>query len=190
MGGTGQPALDAQHAGHGEAPDVGVEHAHGQASAARAAARFTVTDDLPTPPLPEAMRITLAPSGTEVFSGAADVPAGFGHGGAALVGVISVQRSRTSRTPGRDSTRATMSCWSWAQRAPGGGEGDRDLDGAVGRDLGAAGHAQVDDVAAQLGIDHPAQDGQHILGVGRCSATAAFYRSAPVKPGGGGTLPV
>ena len=46
--------------------------------------------------------------------------------------------------------------------------------------LGAAGHAQVDDVAAQLRIDHPAQDGQHILGGGK---VLGHRRILPVGPG-------
>ena len=44
----------AEHLGHREAVDVGVEHARRRSPAwASAMARLTVTEDLPTPPLPE-----------------------------------------------------------------------------------------------------------------------------------------
>ena len=55
---VGRP-LDAEHAGHREAVDVGVDDADPQPALRPAtAARLTVTDDLPTPPLPEATAYT------------------------------------------------------------------------------------------------------------------------------------
>ena len=71
------------------------------------------------------------------------------------------------------------------QRAAGGGERDGDVDRAVGPDLGVAGHAQVDDVAAELGIDHAAEHSPESSGGGgaACGPRARFYRSRPVKPG-------
>ena len=44
-----------------------------------------------------------------------------------------------------------------ADRAAGGGQRDDDLDPAVVADLDRANHAQLDDRAPQLGIDHGAQ---------------------------------
>jgi hypothetical protein len=48
------------------------------------------------------------------------------------------------------------------QRAAGGGQGQGDDDRAVGIDLRATGHAEVDHVGSQLGVDHAAQEVQHL----------------------------
>ena len=63
---SAEPAVDAEHAGDAEAPDVGVEHADREPRAASAVARFTVTDDLPTPPFPLATATTRVVAGTSV----------------------------------------------------------------------------------------------------------------------------
>ena len=75
--------------------------------------------------------------------------------------VISVQSSFTLRDAGqRSDPGADVALDLGPQRAAGGGEGDRDDDVAVvGSTVGAADHAEIDDVAAQLGVDHAAQDG-------------------------------
>ena len=79
--------------------------------------------------------------------------------------VISVQSSFTLVTPGSGADPgADVALDLGPQRAAGGGEGDRDDDVAVGVDGGALGHAELDDVAAQLGVDHAAQHGHHVLG--------------------------
>ena len=84
--------------------------------AARAAARFTVTDDLPTPPLPEATAMTRVVVGTAVsgadsftFQRARAMAWAFSSAS------ISVQSSFTPVTPGKDSTRATTSFLIWAR---------------------------------------------------------------------------
>ncbi len=84
--------------------------------AASAAARLTVTDDLPTPPLPEAMVMTRVVAGIMVsgafsltFQRALAMAAAFSSG------VSSVQSRVTLVTPGSDSTRARMSRWIWAR---------------------------------------------------------------------------
>jgi hypothetical protein len=160
--------------------------------AARAAARFTVTDDLPTPPLPEAMRITLAPSGTEVSSGRCVMfQRALAMAEVRWSGVISVQRSRTPRTPGRDSTRATMSCWSWARSGhPAVVRATVTSTEPLGATSAPRAMPRSTMSLPSSGSITPRSTDSTSSGVGRCSATAAFYRSAPVKPGGSGTLPV
>ena len=84
--------------------------------AAMAAARFTVTDDLPTPPLPEATSTTLVVGARAVSSGrwetlkrALPIAEDFSSW------VISVQSRVTLPTPGSDPTRARTSRWIWAR---------------------------------------------------------------------------
>ncbi len=50
-----------------------------------------------------------------------------------------------------------------AQRAAGHGEGDLDLHPASPGDADGRDHAQLDDVGAQLGIDHPPEGGAYPL---------------------------
>ncbi len=132
---------------------------------ARATARLTVTELLPTPPLPEATAMTRVVSGTAVagassrarsraramtarFWSASMTPGGHGHlldaGEHAHVGV-------------------DVALDLGPQRAAGDGERHLDVDvPVVHPDRGH--HAQVDDVGAQLGVDHVAQgvpDGVH-----------------------------
>src|SRR5690606_25180523 len=84
--------------------------------AATATARLTVTDDLPTPPLPDAIATTLVVGGTAV-SGARS----WALRRARLIvrafssAVSSVQLKRTADTPGIDSTRVRASRWIWAR---------------------------------------------------------------------------
>ena len=81
-------------------------------SAARAAARLTVTDDLPTPPLPLAIISTLVAGGMEV---AGALPAAF-HRALAMAAdfsswLSSAQAIFTPVTPGIDSSRVLTSRW-------------------------------------------------------------------------------
>src|SRR5947209_7467441 len=85
--------------------------------AARAAARFTVTDDLPTPPLPDATATTRALGGISVSVGrsrafhlARDITR------LRSSAVISAMRTRTETTPGSPPTRASTSLRSWVRR--------------------------------------------------------------------------
>ena len=91
-----------------------------------------MTDDLPTPPLPEATAITRVVGGTAVSLGAlADVPAGLAPWRAVFsswVISVHVERRRAS-TPGSEPTRAAdVRLDLRPQRAAGGGEGDGDGD--------------------------------------------------------------
>ena len=83
---------------------------------ARAAARLTVTEDLPTPPLPDATKITRVLSGTDVSSwrwltlkralAMAEDFSLLGH-----LGPLDVDL----RHPGAEPTRLRMSRWIWAR---------------------------------------------------------------------------
>ena len=83
---------------------------------AMAAARFTVTDDLPTPPFPDAIISTLVVAGISVsgvsrltFQRAIAMVAAFSSG------VSSVQVMWAFVTPGSPSMRALTSRWIWAR---------------------------------------------------------------------------
>ena len=84
-------------------------------SVASAAARFTVTDDLPTPPLPEAIMITLVVGGMAVVSGrSAMLRRARSIATAFSAWVSSVQSIFTRVTPGSEATRALTSFCIWA----------------------------------------------------------------------------
>ncbi len=84
---------------------------------AREAARFTVTEDFPTPPFPDATAMTFVVGEISVV-GASWVA--LQRARAIVVafssGVISVQESSRALTPGSEPTRARMSLWIWARR--------------------------------------------------------------------------
>ena len=87
--------------------------------AAMAAARFTVTDDLPTPPLPEATSTTLVVGASAVSSGrwetlnrALPMAEDFSSW------VISVQSRVTLPTPGSEPTRSDVALDLGSQRTP------------------------------------------------------------------------
>ena len=135
--------------------------------AARATARLAVTDDLPTPPLPDAMASTRAFGGTAVsgassraFQRARAMTAARSvgvHGRHAhLDRAHPVQRLGVADDVGLDLA---------AQRARGDGEGHLDLD-RVALDRDAAHHPEVDDGVAQLGVDHGPQALADFLGAG------------------------
>ena len=84
--------------------------------AASAAARFTVTDDLPTPPLPEPTSTTLVVGASEVSSGRwATFQRALAMAEDFSSWVISVQSRVTWVTPGSEPTRARTSRWIWAR---------------------------------------------------------------------------
>ena len=133
--------------------------------AAMAAARLTVTEDLPTPPLPEAISTTLVVGASAVSSGRWEtlkraLPMAEDFSSC----VISVQSRVTLAHAGqRSDPGPDVPLDLGPQRASRRGERDGDDDGPVRIDGGPLGHAQLDDVAAQLGVDDPAQHGDHIL---------------------------
>ena len=126
--------------------------------AARPAARLTVTDDLPTPPLPDEMASTRVRPGISVAGGfswarrrARAIRSFFWSEDISLV------RTCTAVTPGRLPTRAVTSRCSWVRkRAAGGGQGHPHRDRAVVVDVAPQVHAEIDQVVAELGVDDAA----------------------------------
>ena len=83
---------------------------------ASAAARLTVTEDLPTPPLPDATQITLVvgasavpPARSLAFQRALPIAS------VRCCWVISVQVMATAMTPAMAATRVLTSFWIWAR---------------------------------------------------------------------------
>src|SRR5215471_11095037 len=77
-----------------------------------AAARLTVSDDLPTPPLPEATAITrVVGSSWIALSSSGRPPRSFEVSAARSSGVITSKSSRTEPTPARPPT--SFATWSW-----------------------------------------------------------------------------
>ena len=137
---------------------------------ARATARLTVTEDLPTPPLPEATARTRAVSGMSVTAPGPPAPApGPVHERTALGGVH-LPHDDLDPTHAREAPDAGLDVvLIWVRRGqPGHGQGHLDLDLPVGVHAQGPDHAQIDDVVAQLGVDHPQQRGaDRLLGWGR-----------------------
>jgi hypothetical protein len=142
-----------------------------------------VTDDLPTPPLPDATATTRWWRDHGVGRVGLGVEPGSAHGGRLLLGgelgpvEAHLRRRRASIDPGPGVALDLAS-----QRAAGGGEGDGDAHLAVGADPHALGHAEVDDVAAELGVDHPAQD-LHDVVLGRERGGLVVVGHAAILPG-------
>ena len=148
--------VDPEHLRDRVAVDVGVEDADPRAPcAANAAARLTVSVDLPTPPLPEATAITrVVGSSWIALSDSGRPPRSFEVSAARSSGLMTSNSSRTAvdALDGADLTRDLL-LERVPERAAGDGERDRDRDVAAGdRDL--ADHVELGDRLAQLGIDH------------------------------------
>ena len=140
--------------------------------AARATARLVVTDDLPTPPLPDEISSgrVFEPGWLNGTGRPVAWPCGCPCACASTVALqpdaqllaLVVGHHREVELDARDARRAgaaaasTRDCDLVAQRAAGDGEGDEHRHGAVGPPFGAADHAEVDDRAVQLGVlDRP-----------------------------------
>ena len=171
-----EAAFDAEHARHAEAPDVGVEHADGEPAAASAAARFTVTDDLPTPPLPLATASTRVVDGTSV--GAASLagvePGALHRRRLLLLGHLAVlDLHRRSRRGGRaPSTRRRCLIWPRSGQ-PAVVSATFTMTSPSGPTRDVVDHAEVDDAGVELGVDHARRACR-----GRRRATAAGPRAA------------
>ena len=133
---------------------------------ASSVARFTVTVDLPTPPLPDATITTLvvaemAVSGAfwATLNRALAMAAAFSSWVSSLQWILTFFHARQPAHPAAD-----LSLDLGPQRASGRGERHRDLDLAVGIDNGTSSHAQINDVATQLGVDHPPKHAHHVTG--------------------------
>ena len=130
---------------------------------ARATARLTVTELLPTPPLPEAMASTRG-GGRDV--GDRRRPPGPSSRARSITALRSVgvhgpgahvDRVHTGQRRRRGSRRRCSDLG--PQRAAGDGQGHLDLDRAVLADVDGPDHAQIDDVGAELGVDRRASAG-------------------------------
>ena len=137
---------------------------------ARAAARLTVTDDLPTPPLPDEMATTLVRPGMSV-SGA------FSRAFQRARAMRADFCSATSRSSGpeRRSRRAGCRPGSRCRAAAGPAAGSRPWSGPAGpspsprRSTSAPRYMpEIDDVVAQLGIDDAAHGALDRLGRRKC----------------------
>ncbi len=105
--------LHPEQPGNREAPDVGVEHAHGQPAAGQGHGQVDGDRALPTPPLPEATAITRVVVGD--VGRRRRVPgqkAGPGHDRLALLGVHDPggDRHPAARRAGPDSAVSTSFC--------------------------------------------------------------------------------
>ena len=99
----------------------------------------------------------------------------------------SLHSRRTDDTPGIEATRARMSRWSWARSGqPAVVRATRTTTSPSGDDRRAPDHAEIDDVAAQLGVDHAAQQPQHlVLGGRRRLRVGGVDRKVSVAGGSG-----
>ena len=177
----GRP-VDAEHPRHREAPHVGVDRRDLVPAPASATARFVVTDDLPTPPLPDDDR-EHAGVGVEEGVGAVLLTVRpvrvaalqlLRERGALLVGHhrevdVDVPDARQGHDRVGDPAGDLG-----PQRAAGDGQRDRDLDRAA-VDPDAPDHVQLDDRAVDLGVLDGAQGLEH-LSLGRASVEAPVGR--------------
>ena len=127
-----------------------------------------MTEDLPTPPLPEATARTRASGGTAV-GGASSRAFQRARAMTAAFSAASIWPTVTSTplTPGRAASRPRTSRLDLGpQRAAGHGQGHLDAHRAVRAvTLTDAHHPEVDDVVAQLGVDHRPEGLAQHLGV-------------------------
>ena len=151
--------------------------------AASAAARFTVTDDLPTPPLPLATASTRVVDGTSVGAASsralnrarciAAVFCSLRH-----LAVLDLHRADAGEAA---HLRLDVLADLHPQRAAGGGERHRRPSTvAVGADHDVVDHAEVDDRGVQLGVDDPGQHAPDVVGRRRGTRDGLVDRSARV----------
>jgi hypothetical protein len=137
--------------------------------AAIAVARLTVTELLPTPPLPLAIASTWQLGGIWV-SGAFEraFQRAFDMTCDRSSAFISPQSMRTSDTPGwRPDAIGDLPLDVGAERASADRQLDADGDDAVVGHVHAGHHAERHDVGAELGIDDGAEHGEDVVGGGR-----------------------
>ncbi len=165
---------------------------------ARATARLTVTELLPDPAL--ARGDGDDPGRVGDVGGRGRVlgqPAGPGHDRLALVGVHHPGgHRRPTRTPARAPTWVSTSLWIWVRRGqPATVRATSTSTVPSVADADGGDHAQLDDVGAQLGIDHPPEGGaDRVLGGAGSPVRPDVHRSEvsdlltlailPAGPGG------
>ena len=163
-------AVDAEHARNRESPDVGVHYSNGEAGLGERRGQVGGDRRLADSALARRDHEDLGRGRDSGVRGVvADVEAGLGHRRGPFVLVEFAPADRDAGDTGKRREPTTNvpldlgSQWTTTGR-----EGDVEMDLAAGRDGCAAGHAQFDDVAAQLGIDDPAQQLHHVVGGERC----------------------
>ena len=128
---------------------------------------MTVSEDLPTPPLPLATAITRVARSSEIpFVRSVTPPRSFVESAAFSSGDITSKSSATRVDAGNGADLALhLVLEARAERAAGDGERDRDRDvAAVDRDL--AHHVELGHGLAQLGVDDPAERLEDLSRVG------------------------
>ena len=127
-------------------------------SRSNAAARFTESVDLPTPPLPLAIASTRVEAPTEIpFERPSTLPRSFCVEGRALLRAHHVELERDGLDSGqRQEVLAHLVLEARAKRAAGDGQGDRDGDVAA-LDANLAHHVELGDGPLQLGVDDLAE---------------------------------
>ena len=181
--------LDPEHARDAEAPDVGVEHADGAARAPRARpARFTVTDDLPTPPLPLATASTRVVDGTSVGRRVlARVPPGPLHRGRLLLlghlAVLDVHRGDAAEAAHLRLDVGGDLAPQWAARRWSARRCTVTWPSASTADV--VDHAEVDDAGVQLGVDDAGEHAADVVGATAAGPRAARARGRPGRRGSG-----
>ncbi len=160
-----EAAVDAEHARDRETPDVGVEHADGETPRSQCGGEVRRDRGLADPTLARRDHDDLR-GGRDLGVGRVGprVPASLGHrrrllGGVELGPVELDLPDAGQRADARPDVLLDLG----AKRAARGGETDGDRHGAVVADAGAFGHAEVDDVAAELGIDDASQQREHLV---------------------------
>ena len=159
-------AAEAEHARDRVAPDVGVEHADALALGASAAARLAVSEDLPTPPLPEPTQMTFAtwasaPSGSPPARPSLRCSAPFSWS------------ERTSKptltrvTPSSARTASATAVWKWLRIGQPGVVSETVTSTTPSVvDVDGPDHLELDDVAPQLGVDDGLQRLEDLLSRG------------------------
>ena len=153
--GPAEACVDAQHAGHGEAPDVGVEHADCVAPGGQRGGQVDGHRRLADPALPAGHGQDPGGEGDlGLRRPLGSLLAGPGHEAGPLVG----RHGRGADLDAGHAGQAPQAALDVAldlvaQRAGGDGQGDEDLDQPVLVDGDVPDHAEVDDAGVQLGVD-------------------------------------
>ena len=123
--------------------------------AARAAARLTVTDDFPTPPLPLATARIRAVRGISVSGALLGLLPGATHQVRALLGVhlahADLHAGDTGQAP---QARLDVVADLGPHGTAGDGQGDLHPDHPVLVHVDVLHHAEIDDAGVQLGVEH------------------------------------
>ena len=132
-----------------------------------ASARLTVSDDLPTPPLPDATAITRVRSSTAIWrSPSVRPPCSCSRNAARCASSMCVNPTVTSADAGHGAdVHPHLRLEVRLERAAGNREADRDVH-VLAVDVDRVDHAELDDIAPQLGVDDLRERGLERVGGG------------------------